>query len=246
MNYRKHGLKALGLSFLAVLGFMAFAASGAQASGLVSVLDINSKETKLTVGITGEADTPGDDRLWILTLNMEIFCPTVTVANGLLTPSGHGSGTITFESCKASGVNAAGELIGKSCSPKPEVITANVLALVILHSGSTALTTAQHGTGTGDPYILFTPPTGEIFTEVTNSNEECLLPEGPSPVKGCVVAKIPSGHAVVQLINTRNMLQLFGCVLKYGNNVAHLETDANLRLTNSSHGNHFNLAWGVR
>ena len=56
MNYRKHELKALGLLLLAVLGLMVFAASAAQASGLVLVLKadkIGSLPKPFTVGITG-------------------------------------------------------------------------------------------------------------------------------------------------------------------------------------------------
>ena len=242
MNYRKQGLKALGLSFLAVLGFMALAASGAQASGKVLVSGLTAP---FTVGVTGSADdATTNDRLWVLGLNLEISCPKASVSSGLLTNAGHGSATIVFSECKSQGVNAAGALIGASCAPIPTTIEAKVLALIILHSGSNALTTAQHGTGTGSPYALFTPLDGLTFSTVKNENEECLMPE-VATVKGCVVASVTTGDKVTHLIDTRNMLSLFGCELKYGNNVAHIEADANVQLANSSHGNHGGLSWGV-
>lgn len=256
MNYRKKGLKALGLSFLAVLGLMAFAASGASASGLVLLLNaVGQPIPHLDVGVTGEADTPGDDRLWVLGLNLEIGCPAATVNSGLLSSTGHGSGNILFENCTANGVNASGALVGESCSPTPDDIEAKVLILLILHSGGPTAklgidlsppsgTKTEHDEPTtGDPYLLITPILLN-FSLVTNENEECLLPESAA-VKGCVVAKITTGHTVTHLIDTREMLLLFGCKLTYGNNEAHLEADALVKLTNSSHGNHEGLSWGV-
>ena len=242
MNYRKHGLKALGVSFLAVLGLMAFAAAGAQGSGKVLVSGLSAP---FTVGITGEADgLTTNDRLWILGTNSELSCSAMSVS-GLLTSAGHGSATIKSESCTAQGVNAAGALVGASCAPNPSSYSSNVLALVILHSGSSALTTGQHGSGTGSPYVLFTPIDGLTFALVTNTNEECLLSEHAT-IKGCVVAKLStSGDQVTHLIDTRGTASLFGCTLKYGNNLMHLEVDGLLKLTNSVHGNHAGLTWGV-
>ncbi len=239
MHYRKQGLKALGLSFLAVLGFMVLVVSCAQASGKVQVTGLAAP---FTVGLMGTADSPGDDRLRVLGLNVELSCP-VSMTSGSMSNSGHGSGTIRFGfgvgECKAQGVNAEGKLIGASCTIMPSVIDMKVLALIILHSGS-ALTTEQHGSGSGNPYILFTPLDGLTFATVTNLNEECPLPESAT-IKGCFVAKIGTGTFSHQLINTREMLSLFGCALNYGANSAHLEADMVLELT----GSHAGLTWKV-
>jgi len=248
MNYRKQGLKALGLSLLAVLGLMAFAASGAQASGKVLVEGLTPP---FTVGITGGTDALTSDRLWILNLNMELACPETTVTEGLLTSVGHMSATVKFGNCTVQGTTAAGALIGSSCVPNPNSVTFKVLALVILHEGNTKLTLDGLGgeehklPKNGLPYLLFTPPDGLTFLTVTNSDEECLLPESAT-VKGCFVAKFhTTGDQAVHLIDTRGMLSLFGCELRYGSNVAHLEGDKLLELTNSAHGNHKGLKWGV-
>jgi len=249
MNYRKQGLKALGLSLLAVLGMMAFAASGAQASGKVLVEGLTPP---FTVGITGGTDTlTVNDRMWLLGLNIEIACPETTVTEGLLTSDGHISATVKFGSCKVSGTNAAGELVGAPCTPSPNSVSFKVLALIILHEGSTKLTLngsggAEHKLSTkGLPYILFTPPDGLSFTVVTNANEECPLPESAT-AKGCFVGKVhTTGDQITHLVDTRGMLSLFGCELKYGNLVAHLEADKVLALTNSAHGNHQGLKWGI-
>ncbi len=247
MNYRKQGLKALGLSFLAVLGLMAFAASAVQASGKVTVPGLVGT---FTVGVGGEAHNAlaSDSKLFILNLNMEIFCHTASVPEGLLESTGTGEVEILFESCLAQGVSG-GNLSGSVCQLKH--ITARALALIILHSGNTKLTLngsggQEHKTGTGSPYILFTPALKKEklnFAVVVNETE-CALPEVAN-VKGCVVAKFnTSGSQVTHLISTKGLLDLFGCTLNYGANIGHLDVDALVRL-NNVHGSHAGLAWSV-
>ena len=227
MNYRKRGLKALGLAFLAVLGLMAFSAGGAQASGTVLVEGLSAP---FTVGISGEAHNAlaSDSKLLILGLNMEIFCHAASVSNGLLSSSGTGTATITFETCLAQGVSG-GALTGAVC--ELENIVAKTNALVILHSGN--------------PYVQFTPSDGLTFATVINETE-CALPE-EAKVKGCVVAGVERANEdeVTKLITTKNIASLFGCSLSYGANAAHLSVDANVKLSNSVHGNHSGLKWGV-
>ena len=259
MNYRKHGLKALGLSLFAVLGLLAFAATAAQASGLVLVLkadQVGSLPKPFTVGITGKEHNAlaADSRLLILTLNFEIFCHKLTVSNGLLTSSGSGSATITFEICLVQGVTGADVLTGAVC--QIDNIVAKTKFLIILHSGNVALVqdnavlvagAAEHKKGTGNatnPYILFLPLDLLTFASVLN-HSECALPEIAN-VKGCVVAKVnTTGHQVEHLISTKGLLSLFGCNLHYGANLAHLDVDAFVSLTNSVHGNHQGLLWKV-
>ena len=245
MNYRKPGLRALGLAFLAVLGLMAFAASGAQGSGKVLVLraDGGLLPIPFTVGITGEAEKALEGSRLILGLNMEIFCHATSVTNGSLTSSGHATATLLLETCLAQGVSS-GTLSGATCTI-PNIV-AKVLALIILHSGNTKLTLDGSGGAEhklpkiGEPYILFTPEDGLTFAKVLN-HTECALPEIAN-VKGCVVAKVSTiGDQVTHLITTKGMLELFGCKLNYGANEAHLNFDALVSLT----GVHAGLKWGV-
>jgi hypothetical protein len=237
MNYRKQGLKVLGLSLMAAFSLMALAATGAQASGKVLVEGLTAP---FTVGIVGQEENALEGRVLILGLNMEIFCHEATIS-GTLTSAGHGSGTLTLSSCLTQGTSG-GSLTGAVCQI-PNVV-AQILALIILHSGNTALTTAQHGTGTGSPYVLFTPQDGLTFAKVLN-HTECGLPEIMN-VKGCMVARVATaGDLVKHLISTKAMLSLFGCKLSYGANEGHLEIDALVELTNSIHGNHAGLKWGV-
>ena len=256
MNYRKHGLKALGLSFLAVLGLMAFAATAAQASGLVTVLKadkVGLLPKPFTVGITGKEHNAlaADSRLLILGLNFEIFCHKATVSNGLLTSNGTGTATITFETCLAQGlVTGTDTLTGAVCEI-PNIV-AKTKVLIILHSGNVALVqdnavlvagAAEHKKGTGNPYLLFLPLDLLTFATVLN-HTECALPEVAN-VKGCVVAKDSVGYQIEHLISTKGLLSLFGCKLNYGANEAHLDVDALVSLNNSVHGNHQGLLWKV-
>ncbi len=225
MNYRKHGLRALGVSMLAALGLMAFAASGAQASGQVLVL--NPEKTALLTGfgnfaLSGVGLNLLTNKLLILTLNMEIFCHEAKVATASITETGTGKATIEFKVCLAQGVSG-GALTGAVCTIPN--ITAKTKALIILHSGNTALTEAQHGTGTGAPYILFTPEDLATFATITN-NTECALPE-TAKVKGCLVASVDNlNYAAFHNISSIGTLTLFGCKLLYGANEAHLDAEA--------------------
>ncbi len=230
MNHRKRGLRALGVSMLAALGLMAFAASGAQGSGTLLVL--NPEKTALLTGfgtfpLTGTALNTLTNKLLVLGLNMEIFCHTVTIT-GSLSETGTGTLTILLENCLTQGVSG-GALTGAVCTIPH--ITHKFKALVVLHSGNTALSQSQHGTGTGEPYILFTPEDLLTFATVTN-NTECALPE-TAKVKGCFVAKVDNlNYAPFHDTKTTGMLTLFGCKINYGANEAHL--DAEVRIESAS------------
>ncbi len=235
MNYRKQAHKAFGLSLLAVLSLMALTASGAQASGTVLVKGLSPP---FTVEITGVQHNALEGRLLILNLNYEIFCHAASVS-ATLSSAGAGKGTITLEKCLAQAVSG-GALSGQACGLENMVVKGE--ALVILHSGNTALTTEQHGTGTGDPYLLITPEGGVSGTFVTVVNQtECALPEQVK-VKGCGVARIvTTGDRVEHLLSTKGMLSLFGCKLMYGSNESHLDVDALVSLA----GSHNGLEWGA-
>ncbi len=234
MNYQRHALRTFRLSILVVLGLMAFTSTGAQASGKVLVEGLTSP---FTVAITGQAENALASSLLLLGWNVEFFCHQASAA-GSLTSSGSGTATITFENCLAQGVNAGGALTGAVCAI-PNIV-ATVKALVILHSGNIALTTTQHHTGIGEPYILFTPENGLTFATLL-SHTECALPEVMN-LKGCVVAKVvTTGDLVTHLISGREMSKLFGCKLNYGAHEVHFSPDGLVSLA----GSHTGLKWGM-
>jgi len=229
MSYGKRGLKALMLSILAALGLMAFTAVGAQAQSFL-VQDLTAPWSD--VPISGTADDPltNKNRLWILGLNIEIYCHGGS-ASGKINSNGHGHGHLLFTSCFAHGVNSSGELVGEPCKLDHHVL-AEVLVLVILHSN-------------GKPYILFEPlmvpgenPLNETFA--TLNTEPCPIPS--APVKGSVVASIsnPDADSVTKLLSTKGNLTLFSFdKLFYGKNEAHLDADANVALAGTHVGDTF-------
>ena len=256
MNYRKHGLKALGLSLFAILGLMAFAAAGVQASGLVLVLNAlknGSLPKPFTVALTGKEHNAlaTNSRLLILGLNFEIFCHTAVVSNGIITDKGSGHATITFQTCLAQGLVVGTDTLTGAICEIPDIV-ASTKYLVILHSGNVKLVqdnavlvagAAEHKKGTGNaanPYILFSPLDLLTFALVLN-HTECALPEH-SLIKGCVIAKFnTTGHQIEHLISTKGLLNLFGCKLNYGANEAHLDVDAFVSLA----AFHTGLLWKV-
>ena len=239
MSYRKHGLKALGLSFLVVLGLMAFAAGGAQASGKVLVEGLSGT---FNVSITGKAENALESNFLILNLNMEIFCHN-SIISGTITNNGHGTATITLDQCLVQGVSGE-KLTGAIC--EIEDFVAKALALIILHSGEKRLVVdtmpltpyTEHKEGTGDPYVLFTPEDGLTFATVFNETE-CALPEEVK-VKGCFVTRIvTAGDQVTHLLSSKGMLELFGCKINYGANESHFTREWNVSLA----GGHLGLKW---
>ena len=221
MAYLKHRLKPLALSLLATSVLMAFAATGATASGKFTV------EEEWTATIKGQAENTLENRLWVLGLNLEIFCHEAT-ATGSINSSGTGTVTVEFKKCLGQGVNGSGTLVGSACEI-PDNIVAKASALVILHEGNEKL--AVHEINKGLPYLLLTPQDGLTFATIINKNEECLVPD-KGTVKGSLVASISNPHEtnVQKLLSTKSMLNLFGSKLLYGSNEAHLDADMQIEI----------------
>lgn len=220
MNYRKQGLRALGLSILAALGLMAFTATAAQASGTFLVAGLSGS---WTAEATGKGENILESYLQVLKLNLKLACHQISVTNAKISNAGHGTGTISFSSCLVTD-NAGNEV---DCTLH-EPINANVLALVVLHNSK--------------PYILFSP-TGANFAVVKSLGEFCTLPK-EAAVTGSVVVSIsnPDGDDVTKLISTKNMLSLFTAdKLFYGAHEGHLVADAEVALS----GIHEGLKWGA-
>ncbi len=229
MNYGKQGIKALGLSIIAALGVMALMATAANASGAFTF------EEPTKGSIIGKAENTLEGRLLILSLNMEIFCHEAT-ATGSIDETGSGTVTVEITKCLAQEAKS-GALSGAVCEIPN--ITAKATALVILHEGSVKL--EVHDSGKGLPFLLLTPEDGLTFAKVSN-NSECALPEVAN-VKGTLIASIsnPHGTDVQKLISTKNMSSLFGILLKYGSNSAHLDADMQMELS----GTYTGWKWGA-
>ena len=156
MGHRKNGLKAFGLSFLAVLGLMAFVAAGAQANW-----EVEGKE--LTTNETVKVEQVSVAKLVVSAKNIEFQCAKVAQETGLklVAKSGTAEGKVKFSSCKAFSPPGSGTE-SKNCNPK-EPIVAGGKALLKLHNGQS--------------YVLFEPPTeGGKFTTV-EVGELCALTE---------------------------------------------------------------------
>jgi hypothetical protein len=236
----RHGLKVLGLSLLASLSVMAFTAVGAQASGLINSGEFLIEDgigsgglktgllTFKQVGITSETISGEQTVLWgellILELELVLKCKTAAVSEATISALGHGKAKIVFSACELR------DHLGNPSGCIVHPIKALVLALVILHGANL------------HPYLLFEPQSGEVFATVTLLDEPlgvCLLPT-PVDVTGKVVAEIlkPLEHQVKPLIAVNSgTLTLFPShILKYGENEAHLTTEALVHLTGANDG----------
>ncbi len=180
MSLRKHGLKALGLTFLAALALMAITAPGASATaGKFLVGGV----TNLNASATGEIDTLGV--LDVPAINLEIDCTAFTVENGtILAEAGIGHAKLLYKSCLAYGTSPSLSLLS-GCEIYPTAadrtagtnkgdITAEALLLVLLHTGASGSKTV----------VKAEPKEGsELFSKVFFKN----CPSGASAdIKGAV------------------------------------------------------------
>jgi hypothetical protein len=150
MSYRKQGLRALGLSFVAVLGLMVFMVVGAQAAFLYF--------QPTTKTLTGESEPTisahTDGTLLVPGLNFKILCqkvesdPASRVKILASSPVAHGS--LLFRECESFSISS--NILQGNCTPKSPgaaagEILAGGLAELISHEGKS--------------YILFRPSAGK-------------------------------------------------------------------------------------
>jgi hypothetical protein len=224
MNYRRNGLKVLGLSLVAVLGLMAFMAVGAQANWLILE---GAKVVESDAVVEVEKHTEGNLLVKEET-NLEILCSVVetdpTAKILLLEKSTIAHGHLIFKTCKT--WQAGKE--SPNCKPV-EPILAGGLAKVILHTN-------------GENYVLFEPLTaGGNFTQL-KFKEPCALPE-LNNVKGTFVAECGKlepantfvhtdckNHEVTHLVRQASTTLFPEDVLKYGTKTALIDGIAAVRL----------------
>jgi hypothetical protein len=206
MSFRKNGLKALGLSFLAVLGLMAFMAAGASANWLVE-----GKELHVTEEVAVKTHVEGN--LLVPAQKLEIKCTIVEGKDLLLQAlSTLASGKVAFKGC----VTTQNGKLAPNCDPINQPITAGGTAHLILHNGA--------------EYVLF-KPVGGLFTTVEFDPAKCALVED-SEVTGTLVAEclteaLGAGNClneeVAHLLRAHANQALFGAGLFFGENSATLD-----------------------
>lgn len=172
MSNRRNGLKAIGLSFLAVLGLMAFMAGGAQANWLAE-LEAGKELKALTTNETVAASAHTVGKLAVAAKKIEFRCTTLASSGlKLVASSVTAEGKVSFTGCKAFSPIGS-ETEQKNCKPV-EPIVAGGKALVVLHETKN--------------FVLFEPETtGGVFTTV-EVPELCALTE-TSKVTGSLVAE---------------------------------------------------------
>jgi hypothetical protein len=167
MNYRRKGLRALGLSFLAALGLMAFMAAGAQANWLILH---GGKTVELKAPVAASAHTEGNLKVTDA-FNTEILCNTIGAQELFLNEkSTLASGKVQFSGCKTWQLTKEGNKEQPKCKPV-EPITAGGTAHLVLHKTEVAKETFSTIN-----YVLFVPVTGKPFA-VVEFGEECALGE---------------------------------------------------------------------
>jgi hypothetical protein len=174
---RKHGLRAFGLSFLALSAFMAVMAVGAQGAWLQLIGGVASEIPDKTE-VNASAHTNGN--LLLPSKNLEIVCKKLQAETLLLrtSPLGFAEGKANFSECETFNTAGGGLVAAPKCNPINQPIKAAGTALIILHTGAG---------NDGHNYVLFA---GTPFTTI-EFGSECALTE-TSTVKGSLVAEC--GH----------------------------------------------------
>jgi hypothetical protein len=122
MNLGKKGLRALGLTFVAVIGLMAISAAGASATtGALLILNVTENTlSELHADFTGRVDVLL--QFHIPALNLEIDCTGYTVEEGLYLATDHvGHARIFFEGCTIHQLSPL-SAIGGGCEVFPSAL----------------------------------------------------------------------------------------------------------------------------
>jgi hypothetical protein len=240
MNYRRKGLRALGLSLLAALGLMAFMAAGAQAYWLVEGKILAKAEAvAVKTHVKGSLLVPNQ--------KLVVLCDVIQAAGLTLVPGGEkeglAEGSVSFSECETHQNGKPAPV----CDPQ-EPIVAGGKAHIVLH---------------GDPsrnYVLFEPATGlsGVFTHVTLGKGLCALPK-LNEVTGTLMAECLKNSNLEKVdcgLGTLQSEPLLQAVvsqgegdpetlfpehgLRFGANPAILDGVAGVRLNE----NHPNAPWG--
>ncbi len=224
MSNTKKGLRALSLSFLAVLGFMAFAAAGAQGQEVGKFLDAGGE---LAVGTTFTGAQEGKGSLLVAKLNMAIECETADVEEGVVTAklvaevAGIAHATIKFLNCI---VKTAALVTLGACEVNGKSVLAKVKLLAM-----------KSGAGHGTPFVLAEPLTaGQPFATIKIIPAPwkfCSL-SGTYDAKGTLALKVLTGNVNPQLVIAYANQKLLGNdELLLGTNPAVMDPSATIETT---------------
>jgi hypothetical protein len=171
MSLKKHGLKALGLTFFAALALMAISAPGASATaGELLILNAaGTVSSELNATLTGKVDVLGV--LDVPAINLEIDCTAFTVEEGTYLASDNtGHGKLLYSGCTAYGTTphllalAGCEIYptaaDRTAGTNKGHITAAALLLILLHTGASGNKTI----------VIAKPSAGGLFTKIFFKN----------------------------------------------------------------------------
>jgi hypothetical protein len=236
MSHRKRGLKALGLSFLAALGLMAFMAAGAQANWLVlsAGTQLESNEN-----VTVKTHEDLEFKLLVAAQALEILCLTVE-SDGLKLKglSALAEGAVNFRKCKTWQVVKGVNTEQKGCVPN-EPILAGGKGKVVLHNSLNWALLEPTAVGGAFTTIVFNPATCALAeeNEVTGS----LLSECGHLTGGAFVAEDCATLALTHLLRAAANQALLSDGLFFGANGAVLDGIAAASLAGP---NESDAVWG--
>lgn len=216
MRDGKHGLKALVLTVMALLGSMAFA-GGAQgqlpgASALGSFL-INLGSALLAT-FTGEL--LGPLILLVAARQLKIECMGLDVEEGKINSSTDAQAKFILLGCIS--FTHAGVHLPDCLFKELGMIRLSVLILPILHGGST--------------FLLFEPipPSTVLSTPSYKSGTPCTLPLN-NPITGSFTALIKTLDSVTQTLLFSETIQLLTAdILSFGGFPAYMSAEADFKL----------------
>jgi hypothetical protein len=238
MSHRKHGLRALGLTFFAALALMAISAPGASAIEPGKILILNAAKTTLFhlhATFTASIDLLGV--LHVPAINLEIHCTTLTTDGGLyLSADSIAHVTLLYSGCLTYQLNPLMHLAGcevyptaadRTAGTNPGKITAAVL-LLVLKGGAKPVIRAKPSLAGGNFAHLFFKNCPGAANALISGGVTLLAHDGPT------------NHLVKHLFEEATGANKFD-QLKYGLNDANILGTVWVELTTA----HAGLEWGL-
>jgi hypothetical protein len=254
-EYVMYRFKAFGLTLMAVIGLMAFAALGAQAENLTPTTHAHGDflvlgSSALAVGVKLTGEQVGEGSFLIPNKSFEFVCKKGIVTSAEIKAGlGEAHASVEFKECKVFKItNTHPYILEGEITPCTNAlvqpITANFIVLVVKHGGEVYLV--------GEP--LTNPLGGGSFTTIEFSPSTCALPEAAT-IKGTIGAKrdnansqlthtldLKTSETLVNGQGTHDVQLLLGTALSYGGNLAYITGKVNVFTTGAKHPD---ANWGV-
>ena len=221
MRSAKHGLRALGLAVLAVMGMMAFTAAGAQAAlpgeSTAGEFLINLGIPLLatfTGGLTGTASFLVEAR------NLKIECSSLDVPSGKFNSATDAQAELVLLGCLS--FTHTGVHLSECQFKELETIRLLTLILPILHGGLV--------------YLLFEPIPPSTVLGTPSYKVGCILPLN-NPITGSITALLKELDAVnLPLLFSHAIQLLTGDEARFGGLPMHFNAQFNYSLTGAHAG----------